>query len=60
MKKDDFGDCMFIILEGECGVYLTCHEHGAADAVVSENQVLGDKALYETHGKRAATVIALT
>lgn len=60
MKKDEFGDCMFIIMEGNCGVYLTLDEHGAADAVVSENQVLGDKALHDTNGKRAATVIALT
>lgn len=22
MKKDEIGDCMYIIIQGECGVYL--------------------------------------
>lgn len=37
MTKDEFGDCMFIILQGECGVYLTSADAGAADAVVGAN-----------------------
>lgn len=53
---------MYVILDGECGVYLhqdELGEYGAADAVVKENSVIGDKALNEENGRRAATVIAL-
>jgi len=45
MVKDEFGDCMFVIIKGDCGIYLTDYDEGSADAVVSEKQVLGDKAL---------------
>jgi len=47
MVKDEFGDCMFIIFKGECGIYLTSYDEGSADAVVCEKQVLGEKALQD-------------
>lgn len=47
MVKDEFGDCMFVIIKGDCGIYLTAYDEGSADAVVSEKQVLGEKALQD-------------
>ena len=48
MVKDEFGDCMFIIMKGECGIYLTAFDDGPADAIISEKQVLGEKALQDS------------
>ena len=62
MKKGDEGDCMYVTMRGECGIFLTDNALAAADAVVGANRVLGDTALNVTHGqvgKRTATVIAL-
>lgn len=47
MVKDEFGDCMFVIIKGDCGIYLTAHDEGSPDAVVGEKQVLGEKALQD-------------
>lgn len=55
MMKGDEGDCMYILFEGEVGVYLG--EDDNCVAVLKDNKVFGERAL-ETDDLRGATIIA--
>lgn len=62
IQRGDDGDCMFVTIKGESGIFLTDSALAAADAVVGPNRVIGDTALNVNRGevgKRGATVIAL-
>ena len=50
MKKGDEGDCMYILITGEVGVYID-EEMKNCIAVLSVNKVFGERAL-ETDDKR--------
>lgn len=56
MAKGDAGDCMYLLLDGEVGVYL---EDMALAAILQANNAVGEASL-RTSEKRTATVIALT
>jgi CRP-like cAMP-binding protein len=44
MKKGDDGDCMYIIIKGEVGVYVD-ETHSNCIAILKENKVFGERAL---------------
>lgn len=50
MKKGDDGDCMYVIIKGEVGIYID-PEIKNCIVVLNENKVFGERAL-ETDDKR--------
>jgi CRP-like cAMP-binding protein len=54
MKKGDDGDCMYILISGEVGVYLDS-ECKNCIAILKENKVFGERAL-ETSEKRFSII----
>ena len=57
MRQGDNADCMFILLNGEVGVYVGYDD--TCVAVLKDNKVFGERAL-EHDDKRTATIIAQT
>ena len=55
MRQGDNADCMFILLNGEVGVYVGYDD--TCVAVLKDNKVFGERAL-EHDDKRTATIIA--
>ena len=55
MRKGDEGDCMYILFQGEVGIYINANE--SCVATLKDNKVFGERAL-ENDDKRGATIIA--
>lgn len=68
MDQGEIGDCMFVIIKGECGVYVFNDEEAQlnpnnvlqAVAIIGENTVVGESAMTDDfeNGKRSATIMA--
>lgn len=56
MRKGDEGDCMYILYQGEVGVYVS---EDKCVAILKDSKVFGERAL-ETDEKRGATILAHT
>ena len=56
IRKGEDGDCMYVIVEGRAGVYLS--DDRAIDEITAKN-VVGEAAM-RTNSKRTATIIAHT
>jgi CRP-like cAMP-binding protein len=56
MKKGEEGDCMYILVKGEVGVYIGAGEDNCV-AMLGDNKIFGERAL-ETNEKRGATIKA--
>lgn len=54
MRKGDEGDCMYVIIKGEVGIYIDPEVKNCI-VVLGENKVFGERAL-ETDDKRGATI----
>ena len=58
MRKGDEGDCMYILFQGEVGIYVNgSEEEDKCVAILKDNKIFGERAL-ETDETRGATVIA--
>ena len=69
MDQGDVGDCMYIIYEGQCGVYvfnsktdLSPESSHNAVAILGANTVVGESAVTDVfeEGTRSATIVAHT
>lgn len=61
MRKGEEGDCMYILFQGEVGIYVTSSNTEDSEekcvAILKDNKIFGERAL-DTDERRGATVIA--
>jgi len=59
MKQGEYGNCAWLIQEGEVDVFTTCDQGIKRIASLPSKHVVGEMALID-HGQRTATVVART